>query len=154
MKVHLFLIIFSLFIGPTLANEASSLPIIRIESAWIRAAEIGNSAAYMKIVNNGFTSDHLVRAQTDVCNIVELHTHLREGHIFKMRPIEAINIPAKQTVDLKEGELHIMLLNIHRPLKENEKVKLTLTFAEAGQISIIAEVRKNNHECDCSRSIF
>ena len=154
MKLHLFLVIFSLFISPILANEASSSSVIRIENAWVRAAEIGNSAAYMKIINKGLTSDRLVKVRTDACNIVELHTHVREGNIFRMRPIEAINIPAKQTVDLKEGGLHIMLISIHRPLKEKEKIKLTFTFAKAGQVSMIAEVRKNNHECECKSGIF
>ncbi|OJX04892.1 MAG: hypothetical protein BGO76_07735 [Caedibacter sp. 38-128] len=149
MILYPFLIIFYLLINPTSANEASAPVFIHAEGAWVRATEVGNSAAYVKIVNDGLKSDRLIGAQTDVCKRVELHTHLKEGDVYKMRPIESIEIPTKQTVDLKEGGLHIMLLNILKPLKESEKIKLTLIFENAGQISIIAEVRKNKHACTC-----
>ncbi|AIL12381.1 hypothetical protein IM40_00755 [Candidatus Paracaedimonas acanthamoebae] len=149
MILYPFLIIFYLLINPTSANETSSLTFIHVDGAWVRATKVANSAAYMKIVNNGSKSDRLISVQTEVCNTVELHTHLKEGDVYKMRPIDFIDIPAGQTVDLKEGGLHIMLLNIFKPLKEKEKIKLTLTFEKTGQVSIIAEVRKNRHECNC-----
>lgn len=149
MILYPFLILFYLLINPTSAHEASSMNLIRVEGAWVRATKVGNSAAYMKIFNDGLKSDRLIAAQTDACVAVELHTHLREGDIYKMRPIHSIDIPAKQAVAFKEGGLHIMLMNIFKPLKEKENIKLNLIFEKAGQIPIIVEVRKNKHQCCC-----
>lgn len=149
MTLYRFFIIFYLFINPMFANQVTSLKLIRFENAWARVAEVGNSAAYVKIINIGREEDRLVGAQTDVCKIVELHTHVKEGGVYKMRPIKEINIPAKQAVELKEGGLHIMLLNIVKPLKEKEKIKIILTFEKSGQIPIIVEVRRNKQVCCC-----
>lgn len=149
MTLYPLLTVFYFFINLASANEASLGAFLRNEDAWVRATEIGNSAAYVKIINDGFESDRLVGAYTDVCNTVELHTHLKEGNVYKMRPVEAIVIPAKQAIELKEGGLHIMLLNIVKPLKEKDKVKLILFFEKAGEISILAEVRKSKRECNC-----
>ena len=149
MTLSPLLTVFYFFINLASASEASLRAFLRTEDAWVRATEIGNSAAYVKIINDGFESDRLIDAFTDVCKTVELHTHLKEGDVYKMRPVEAINLPASQAIELKEGGLHIMLLNLLKPLKENDKIKLVLLFEKAGEISILAEVRKSKRECNC-----
>lgn len=149
MILYRFIIVFYLFLNPVLSNQVASPKLIYLENAWVRVAEVGNSAAYLKITNIGHLSDRLIQAQTDVCEVVELHTHIKDNNIYRMRPVKEINVPAKEAVELSEGGLHIMLLNIIKPLREKEKIKIILTFEKAGQIPIIAEVRRNKKSCCC-----
>lgn len=144
-----FLLLLQLFFTEMSAKSLSAVNFLQIEEAWARATTIGNSVVYVKIFNNSSQSDRLINVETDVCKVVELHTHLKEGGIYKMRRLKAIEIPAKQVISLEEGGLHIMLMNIFEPLKEGTEIKLILVFEKAGRVPILAKVRKNKSKCGC-----
>jgi copper(I)-binding protein len=59
-----------------------------------------------------------------------------------MRPVDAIELPAGEAVALEPGGYHIMLLDLVEPLKAGETVEVTLTFEEAGERTVTAEVRE------------
>lgn len=59
-----------------------------------------------------------------------------------MRPVEAIDLPAGEAVALEPGGLHIMLIDLVEPLEVGDEVDLTLTFEEAGEQPVTAEVRE------------
>jgi len=46
-----------------------------------------------------------------------------------MRPVPGIDIAPGQTVELKAGGLHLMLIGLNRQLMQEDLVPLTLTFA-------------------------
>jgi copper(I)-binding protein len=58
-----------------------------------------------------------------------------------MQEVESIVIDAGSTVELKSGSYHIMLIDIVKPLELGAKFDVTLTFAKAGKITVVAEVR-------------
>ncbi|KAF0221208.1 MAG: hypothetical protein FD176_3226 [Rhodospirillaceae bacterium] len=108
---------------------------VAVEKPWARATagQAANGAAYLTLVGpeNG---DRLVSAASPVAEVVELHTHIEEDGIMRMRAVEAIPVPAGGTVELKPGGLHIMLIGLKAPLKEGRRFPLTLTFERAGPI--------------------
>ena len=60
-----------------------------------------------------------------------------DNGVMKMRPLkDGLEIAPGQTVELKPGSLHIMLLDLKQPLKEGERVKGTLVFEKAGQVDV------------------
>jgi copper(I)-binding protein len=60
-----------------------------------------------------------------------------EQGVAKMRPVEAgLEIKAGETVELKPGSFHVMLLGLERPLEKGQKVKGTLEFEKAGRVDI------------------
>ena len=94
------------------------------------------SAAYLTIKNAG-DADTLIAASTDVAGKVELHTMDMANGVMRMREVEGgIALPANETVSLKPGGLHIMLLGLDAPLVEGETFPLTLTFEQAGEIVV------------------
>lgn len=110
---------------------------LRIENAWARAAPgVPNGAAFVTMVNAGPTADRLIGAATDAAQTAELHTHLHEGGIMRMRKVDAIPIPANGTVTLAPGGDHVMLFDLKRQLKEGQTFTLKLTFANAGTIPV------------------
>ena len=70
----------------------------------------------------------------------ELHNHIMENGIARMRRVDAIDVPAGNSVTLKPGGYHLMLTDLKAPLKEGDLVKLTLVFEKAGEIEVEATV--------------
>ncbi len=97
-------------------------------------------AAFFVIFNNGSSDDRLVAAKSDVSELVELHTHSMDGGIMRMRPVEAIVVPAGDAAELAPGGHHIMLLNLKGPLVAGETFPVTLVFEKAGEITIEVKI--------------
>ena len=115
---------------------------VAVENAWARASISKTGAAYVTLVNRGAGDDRLVAARSDVAARVELHTHEMEGNIMRMRPVEAIPVPAGQTVMLKPGGHHVMMIGLKGKLEEGGAFPLTLVFDKAGEITVEVPVRK------------
>lgn len=98
------------------------------------------SAAYMVLRSRG-GADTLLSAATDAAEVVELHTVERDGDIMRMRPVPQIEVPAGGSTALEPGGLHMMLIGLRRDLQAGETVRLTLTFANAGEVVVDAPVR-------------
>lgn len=117
---------------------------ISIEDAWVREVPEVNtsSAAYMKIVNNSDEETVLVSAQNDISEVTEIHEMVMDGETMKMRKIDSIVIPARGSVDLQPGGLHIMLINLTKKTVEGEVVKLTLEFKSGESLEVEAPIKK------------
>ncbi|MGE5545349.1 MAG: copper chaperone PCu(A)C [Solirubrobacterales bacterium] len=115
---------------------------IAIESPWARTSPMSarNGAAFMVLKTEGKEPDRLIRASSPVSNTAELHTHLMEDGVAKMRPVAAMDVVPGTPTQLKPGSLHIMLMELKAPLKEGDKVPLTLTFEKAGDVAVEAVV--------------
>jgi len=53
---------------------------------------------------------------------------------MKMRQVQGFDVPASGRFELKPGGAHLMFVNIRRPIKECEKIPVTLTFEKAGEV--------------------
>ncbi len=115
---------------------------IAITGAWARATPAAAQAggAFVTIVNEGKADDQLVSASSDVARQVQLHSHVMEGDIMRMREVAAIPIPAGQTVALAPGGLHIMLIGLVHPLLQGSSFPLTLVFKQAGAVTVTVDV--------------
>ncbi|MCG8357738.1 MAG: copper chaperone PCu(A)C [Kiloniellales bacterium] len=115
---------------------------IMLHKPWARASMANRpAAAYLMIDNRGDQADRLVAAATPAAGRVELHTHIMEGDVMKMRQVEAIEVPAGDSVALEPGGLHIMLFDLDPPLKEGDSFPLTLTFEKAGALTATVAVQ-------------
>jgi copper(I)-binding protein len=59
-----------------------------------------------------------------------------------MREVKGYEIPANGSFELKPGGAHLMLVDIKQPLKEGDRVALTLKFARAGEVKTELVVQK------------
>lgn len=130
---------------PVLAENAPS-PIqigqLKIDHCWARPGHSGgNTAAYLIIDNDKLSQDKLISAECTAANSIELHDHINEGGVMKMRPVPHVEIKDKVT-EMKPGGLHIMLMNLKQDLKDGEKVSMKLTFEKAGSVNIDFQVKK------------
>lgn len=96
-----------------------------------RPTEQVQGGVFLSLQNTEATADTLISAQADrqLVEHVELHTHINDNGVMRMRPVEGgIELPAKQTVELKPGGYHIMLIGLKKPLKTGDTFPLTLNF--------------------------
>ncbi|MDG4555153.1 MAG: copper chaperone PCu(A)C [Candidatus Competibacter sp.] len=116
---------------------------LRIEQPWAAetppAARVG--AAYLSIVNGG-EADRLLGAKAEVARHVELHRTAMEGHMMRMRQVEALEIPGGTTTVLEPGGIHIMLIDLKQPLRAGQNVPLTLEFEKAGALQVQVPIRR------------
>lgn len=110
---------------------------VRVEKPWARATAPGAqvAGAYMVLRNQAAAPDRLVGASSPAAARVELHVHIREGDVMKMRQVPAYDVPANGTFELKPGGAHLMFFNIARPFKEGDRIPVKLKFEKAGEVS-------------------
>lgn len=111
---------------------------VEIDKAWARATAPGAPVAggYMTIRNKGAAPDRLVGASSTAAARVELHVHIKEGEVMKMRQVSAYDVPAHGSFELKPGGAHLMFLQIARPFKEGDRIPAKLKFEKAGEVSV------------------
>ena len=114
------------------------------EDAYIRAMPPGQevTGSFMVLQNPTPKDIALIRAESDVAKNVELHNHIKEGGMMKMRPVKQIDIKAKSKTHLKPGGYHVMLIGLKRDLKLGEKIPMSLYFSDGTVQKIEAPVKK------------
>jgi periplasmic copper chaperone A len=127
--------------GAWAAGAADSVTVV---DPYVRMAPPGAmaTAAFMLLKNGGDKDIKLVKADNTASKITELHTHLNEGGVMKMCPVPAIDIKAKSEAVLQPSGLHMMLIDLKGPMKEGDKVAITLGFDDGSSKQIEAPVRK------------
>lgn len=109
---------------PALAIAAISPVTIEDSRAFPTIGKSRVGVTFCKITNHSTEDRKLVSVSSDVAETVEMHDHVMEGDIMKMRKVEDIALPAGNTTELKPGGLHIMLINTKQPLKVDDSFML------------------------------
>jgi copper(I)-binding protein len=126
---------------PAEAHEYSSKG-VTVAHPWARATPGGVKvgSAYLEMKAAKGHNDRLVAARSPVAGNVEIHNHIVENGIAKMRRVEGIALAGGKSVVLKPGGYHVMLMDLKQPLKEGDLLKLALVFEKAGEIEVEATV--------------
>jgi len=115
-----------------------------ISQAWSRAtpggAKIG--AGYLTIENKGSAADRLVAVSGEAAGKIEVHEMAMNNGVMTMRPLDkGLAIDPGKTVTLAPGGYHLMMMDLKAPLKQGDKVPLTLEFEKAGKVSVTLDVQ-------------
>ncbi len=114
---------------------------VEVRDAWARSTVPNqkSSGAFMKLTAKEGT--RLVGADSPVAGITEVHEMKMEGDVMKMRAVSALELPAGQTVELKPGGYHVMLMDLKTALKKDSTIPLTLLFKDAKGVESKVEVQ-------------
>jgi copper(I)-binding protein len=128
--------------APARAQEVKAGDLV-ITQAWTRAtpggAKIGGG--YLTIENKGSTPDRLIGGSADVAGKVEVHEMAMNNGVMTMRPLEkGLAIDPGKTVKLAPGGYHLMMFDLKSPLKQGEKLPVTLEFEKAGKVQVSLDV--------------
>ncbi len=141
---------------------------MRVKDAWIRAAVMDDGAAqtttsetgenipmmpsgthssqatsaiYFVLENGTDQADRLVAAECDAAQSVEIHETRMNDDIMMMRPVDALEIPAGETLEFTPGGYHLMLIGLTSDLRAGETLAFTLVFEKTGALQFQAQVR-------------
>jgi periplasmic copper chaperone A len=143
MRIHSFVAL--LIAASSFFVEAQAAdPAIAIQDPYVRLVPPGIKATggFMLIRNAGATDRQLIKATSPIANIVELHTHLNENGVMKMREVPRIDVKAHGQTELKPGSYHVMLIDLKEPLREGGTVPITLEFDDGSTYRVLAPIRK------------
>jgi copper(I)-binding protein len=131
-----------LFASPLRAEEVKAGDIV-ITQAWARAtpggAKIGGG--YLTIENKGSAPDRLIGGSAEIAGKVEVHEMAMKNGVMTMRPLDnGLTIEPGKTVKLAPGGYHLMMFDLKGPLKQGDKLPLTLDFEKAGKVKLTLDV--------------
>jgi hypothetical protein len=111
---------------------------VSVEQPWSRATPPGSKigVGFMQLKNAGAAAERVVGVTSPLAGRVEMHVTTREGDVMRMRQVESFDVPAGGSFDLKPGGAHLMLVDLHRPFKQGEKVPLTLKLEKGGELKV------------------
>ena len=126
-----------LFAAPARSEEVRAGDLV-ITQAWTRATPGGG---YLTIENRGSAPDRLLGGSSDVAAKVEVHEMAMNNGVMTMRPLEqGLTIEPGKTVKLAPDGYQLMLMGLRSPLKQGDKLPVTLEFEKAGKVKLSLDV--------------
>jgi periplasmic copper chaperone A len=131
-----------LFEAPACAEDIKAGDLV-ITQAWSRAtpggAKIGGG--YLTIENKGSVADRLIGGSAEIAGKVEVHEMAMKNGVMTMRPLDnGLSIEPGKTVKLAPGGNHLMMFDLKSPLKQGDKLPVTLEFEKAGKVKLSLDV--------------
>ena len=135
---------------PMLVCAADKDALVKVSDAWIRPAVAGQMATGGFMSLTASKNLTLVGFASPVAGASELHEMAMDADVMRMRPVSSIALPAGKTVSLQTGpgHQHLMLMDLKRPLKEGDEVRLTLKLRTPDGKALSQTVKvpvKNGH---------
>ena len=113
---------------------------VEVSDAWVRATGQGQKATGVFMNLTAKKATRLVGVKADLTSSAEVHEMKMEKDVMKMQAVKALDLPAGQTVALKPGSYHVMLMDLKAPVAEDSHVVLTLLFEDAAGVKTQKEV--------------
>lgn len=123
------------------ASPAAAQSKVEVTNAWARATAPAQKVGAIYLDLRSTTPARLISAASAVASRVEIHNMKMENNVMKMYPVEAIDLPAGQSVRLAPGGYHVMLIDLKRDLVKGDTVPVTLTIEQSNKARQTLEVR-------------
>ena len=117
---------------------------LTVETPWSRATpgKARSGVIYLTISNQGDAPDKLVSITTPVATRAEIHRSQMKDGMITMQPFRELTLRPGSSVLLRPGGLHVMLMGLKAPLKRGGTFDMTLTFKNAGPLTVKVRVEK------------
>ena len=141
--------LFALIAGAAIAEDYSAGDLtIHDPFAYETAPTAMAGGGYLTITNDGPQADRLLEVRAAYPR-VELHRSVEEGGVATMRPVEALEIPAGETVTLEPGGLHVMFMGLRdAPFSAGDGIPATLVFERAGEVEVVLRVEARDSSAE------
>lgn len=108
---------------------------LEITDAWSPEAPPGRTmAGFMTLENTSDTAVALMDGQSPQFGRIEIHDMVNDDGVMRMRRLDQLVIEAKETISLKPGSFHLMLM----------EPKVTLVAGDAIDL-VFVDDQGNNH---------
>ena len=124
--------------GPATGQEFTAGS-IKVTRAWVPVppGAAQTAGGYMTITNGGSEPDTLIGGTAAIAGRIEVHEMTLDQGVMRMRELKpGLVIKPGETVVLRPGSLHLMLLDLKESPAVGKPVKGSLVFERAGTIEI------------------
>jgi copper(I)-binding protein len=111
-----------------------------VENPWARESVTRTGATYLTVRNGGNQDDRLIGISSEIADDAQLHSSVMQDGVMRMRPVEAVEVPAGGEAVLEPGGLHVMLIGLKGPLEEGQSFALILEFEKAGEVEVMTAI--------------
>lgn len=118
---------------------------LHVGDPWSPEAPPGRMmAGFMELRNDSEEMIRLVDAASSRFGHVEIHTMVMDEGVMRMRRLDGLSIEPGQTVQLRPGGLHLMLMEPHERLTVGDRIDIELIDDRERRYSLSAEVRRRH----------
>lgn len=97
-----------------------------VRDPWIQATAPAERVAAAYLTLRSPTNFRLVSARSELARAVEIHeVYLTDG-VMRMRRLQSLQLPGGQDIRMTSRGIHLMLVDVPRPLLAGEQVELDL----------------------------
>jgi copper(I)-binding protein len=127
--------------GNTAATGDAAAATVTVTDVLCRPTPNGRQVTGCYMTLTSPVADTLVSVESPAAALGQIHETRMESNMMMMRELEAgLPLPAGESVQLKPGGNHVMLMGVTETLRAGQTVPLTLTFATAAPVEVVASV--------------
>lgn len=143
-KRHLAKWVLALVLAAGAAQAAAKECVPAMKEGWVRLppAAMPMMAGFGRIANPCRMPVVIVSASSPAFGEVSIHETRNVGGVNRMREVEQLRIAPDDSITLKPGSLHLMLMKPRAPLKEGSKVVVNFKLHDGREILSELVVRK------------
>lgn len=104
------------------------------------------AGGYVVLHNRGEQADTIIGIAADWAEGGMLHESRVEGGRVRMSHLAGLPVPARDSVVLRPGGIHVMLVRLRRMPVEGDTVAWTVRFASGAEVPVLAPVRPYGRE--------
>ncbi len=117
-------------------------PVLNIHGAQTTLPAVkGNPGAVYFRINGGPEDVKLLAVLSPDTQRIELHESVSENGLVKMNKLQSVDVPAKGTVEFKQGGKHVMVWGINDAAIQRGTFPITFVFSNKDRI--VADVKIN-----------
>ena len=128
--------ILALLLALSFSHWAHAAENVSAKDAWVRLPPPGAKIVGAYLTLEAKQPMTLTGAKTPAAGSVELHTMSMNNGVMQMRQVPSIALEPGKPVKLEPGGLHLMLIELKKPLKAGDIVQIDLDLSP----------RKGKHE--------
>jgi copper(I)-binding protein len=108
---------------------------------WVKLPAAGETTAmaFVEIENPTMYDAYLVSAEADVAGKVVFRETAADGNTKERA---SVNVAAFESLSLRPGGVHLLLMDLKQPLKEGDTVNIKIVTDSSTVVQIAAVVRK------------
>jgi len=92
------------------------------------------AAVYVSLRNTGNQADQLLGATTPVAGMTMIHSERLQGGLMRMQAESSLPIAPGATLAMHAGGMHVMLMDLKRPLLAGQRFPIVLRLEKAGAV--------------------
>jgi copper(I)-binding protein len=132
--------------------SAPALATVTVKEPWVRATTPHQKATMVFMQLTSSNDARLVKADSPVAKVVEIHKIVMRNNVMRMRTVPAIDLPAGKAVELNPSGYVVMLMGLKQQIKEGDTIPISLVIEEKNKMRQTLQLNASAMTMDAAAS--